>query len=78
MDGYQLIADDYHLASAHAFKALDIPFSRANLPFHVLVEKHINLSLTILDGSAAAADQLDIASAETTLVGALAAMVCVS
>ena len=74
MDGYQVIADDSHLASAHPFKALDLLFSRADLAFHVLVEKQINFSLTIRNRSAVAADQPNIVSAETTLVDALVTM----
>ncbi len=78
MDGYQLIADDYHLASAQPFKALDLLFSRADLAFQVLVEKQINFSLTIGNKSAAAADRPNIVSAETTLVDALVPMLRVS
>jgi len=76
VDSYQLIVDDYHLASAHPFKALDFLFSRADLAFHVLVATHINFSLTIRNKSAVAADKPNIISAETTLVGALFAVLC--
>ena len=67
MDGYQLIADDYHHASAHPFEALDFLFSRADLALHVLVKKHINFFLTIRNKSAVAADNPDIMSAETPI-----------
>jgi len=77
VDGYEPVGDDYNLATAHSFKALDFLFSRTDLAFDVLVAKQINFSLTIRNKSAVAANKPDIISAETTLVGALVTMLCV-
>ncbi|MCH7710770.1 MAG: hypothetical protein IH903_03960 [Proteobacteria bacterium] len=74
----QLVVDDYHHAPAHPLKSLDLLFTRADLSFHVFVAKKINfISMTILDRRAAAANELDITSTETTLVGAPFTMLCV-
>ncbi len=74
VDGYEPIADDYHLATAHSFKALDLLFALLDLAFDVFVSQQINFSPTIRNRSATAADQPNIVSAETTLVNALVTM----
>ena len=77
VNGYEPIANDHHLAAAHPFKALDLLFALLDLALHVFVAKQINFCLTIRNRSAASADQPNVVSSETTLVGALFAMLCV-
>ena len=77
MDGYELVAVDYHLAAAHPFKVLDLLFALLNLPLRVFVAEQINFSLTIRYKSAISANQPDIRPAETTLVGAHFSMLCI-
>ena len=77
MDGFEPIAIEYNLAIAQPFKALDLLFALLNLAFGVLGAEPINFTLAILNNGAVFPDQLNVVSAETTLVGALVAMFCV-
>ena len=77
MDGFEPIAIEYSLAIAQPFKALDLLFALLDLAFGVLGAEPINFTLAIWNNGAVFPDQLNVVSAETTLVGALVAVYCV-